>query len=98
MRRRTKPKKRRKTMSYTCIYKAQSMKLLRFEEPNEHGAKNEVSKQVLYCELHFSYTSLIHLNEVPEVIQSTFTITTKNPDIISKYEVGGVYSELPTKI
>ncbi len=90
--------KRVRAMVYTCVYKQQAIRGFRFEEPNAHGAKDEVVKQIPFTEIHFSFSETLKINEVPEVVYSQFTIVTKNPEIINKYDVGGIYSDLPIKV
>lgn len=94
----TKKKKytRRRKLKYKCVHAQSSIRNFLFEEQNEHGAMNNVVKELPCYQLQFSYASNINIvNNVPRIIEVIFTMFTTDLELYNKYTVGQEYDELP---
>lgn len=95
--------KRKKKMEYKCVGKIETLQHIHFQEKNEHGAMNNITKTVPYYNISFQFfvdhnRPLDPKEDAPMVLDAAFHIQTRSEEIYKKYQVGGVYKELPTSV
>jgi len=88
-------KKRRPKLLYLCNRKQVSTRKIIFDEPNEHGAMNDVHKAVPVYEISFSIFSPLSRNVIPDVFEAQFYIATSDEEIYNKFQVGQEYDLSP---
>jgi hypothetical protein len=87
--------KRRRKLLYTCSRKQVTTRKIIFDEPNEHGAMNDVHKAVPVYEISFSVFSSPLRNVIPDVFEAQFYIATSDEEIYNKFQVGQEYDLAP---
>lgn len=90
-------------MEYKCIGKTETLQHIHFQERNEHGALNNITKSLLYYNLSFQFfcdhnRPLDPSEDAPMVLDAAFHIQTRSREVYEKYQVGGLYKELPISI
>jgi len=91
-------KKRSNKVRYKCHHMQITTKKIICDVPNEHGAMDDLAKQVPCYEIYFTFLhNILIRNEIPKVFESTFSICTSDKSVYDRFEVGKEY-ELEPKL
>lgn len=90
-------------MLYKCVAKTEVIKNIIFQEKNEHGAFNNITKSLPYYHLTFQFFADLNRvldisEEPPSVLGANFVIETKVKEVADKYTVGQEYKDLPISV
>lgn len=87
---------RRTKVRLKCVHMQISTKKIIFDSPNEHGAMDDLVKDVPVYELTFSYSGNTNIrNHIPDVMESRLYLAVSDKSVYDKFEIGKEYDLFP---